>query len=119
MLPLFKQAKPSEAIVAGTSAIIERLEQGPSAPGLLSLGLFFYLLLLAMLLVIVIAYFAIRKAWRNDTTYGVPPVEQGPGKKSWFYRSPYYTTTRSHTSTSSYRSFGGGHSSGGGASGRW
>lgn len=123
MLPLFKQGKPQQAIIAGTEAIITRLGQEPSALGLLSLGLFFYLLLLAILLIVVIAYFAIREAWRHDTTYGVPPIEQGPVKKSWsqrwfgVHKYPYYA--RSHSSASRGGSFGGGQSSGGGASGRW
>ena len=117
MLPLFKQGKTKEAIMAGCDAIIKSTVPQPTSPWV------WYGIIFALIFFGIIAFFALREALRHDTSYGFAPKDTS---RSWLY---YYLfgvnsykgnqSTKSHYSSHTGSGFGGGRSGGGGASGGW
>lgn len=117
MLPLFKESKTKEAIMAGCNAIIKGIAPQPVSPWV------WYAIIFGLIFFGIIAFFSVREALRHDTSYGFTPKETS---RSWLYYSLFgvnnhYSTqsTRSHYSDYTRGSFGGGRSGGGGASGGW
>ncbi len=117
MLPLFKQGKITEAIMAGSNAIIKAIATQPSSPWV------WYLIILGLIFFGIIAFFSLREALLHDTSYGFTAKDTG---RSWLYYSLFGVSKhnrnqkiRSRYSGYTGSSFSGGRSSGGGASGGW
>lgn len=117
MLPLFKQDKIKEAIMAGCSAIVKAIAPQPASPWV------WYVIIFAIIFFGIMGFFALREALRHDTSYGFTPKDTS--RSSLYYRlfgvSSYNRnqSSRSNHSGHSGGSFGGGRSGGGGASGGW